>query len=87
MRLERLSNPRLEGIEADEAAAEGEEGLVAVGAALIADGQAAVAVEPGEGPLDDPAVAAQALARIDPLAGDADLDVAARQRLPAEGVS
>ncbi|CAA9547209.1 MAG: hypothetical protein AVDCRST_MAG43-750 [uncultured Thermomicrobiales bacterium] len=42
-----------------------------VGAALVADGQAAVAVELGEDPLDDPAVAAQSLARIDPLAGDA----------------
>ncbi len=53
----------MEGIEADEAAAEGEEDPVDVGAALVADGRAAVAVEPGEGSLDDPAVAAQALAR------------------------
>ena len=47
-----------------------------VGAPLVAHGQAAEAVEPGQGALDHPAVAAQPLAGVDALAGDADPDVA-----------
>ena len=45
---------------ADEAAAEGEEGFVDVGAAFVADEQAFHSVEPAEGAFDDPAVAAEA---------------------------
>jgi hypothetical protein len=45
---------------ADEAAAEGEEGFVDVGAAFVADEQSFHLVEPAEGSFDDPAVAAQA---------------------------
>src|SRR5829696_3591570 len=50
-----------------------------VGAALIADRQAAKLVEPGQGPLDDPAMPPQAIGAVHAFAGDADLDVAARQ--------
>jgi hypothetical protein len=44
---------------ADEAAGEGEEGFVDVVAAVGADEKSAAVVEPGEGALDDPAVAAE----------------------------
>ncbi len=52
-----------------------------VGAALIAHGQAAIAVQPGQRALDDPTVATEVLAGVDPFAGDAHPDVAATQRL------
>ena len=42
-----------------------------IGAALIADGEAAVAAEPGQCALHDPAVAAQAGAALDASSGDA----------------
>jgi len=45
---------------ADEATAEREEGLVDVGAAVVADEQAAELVQPGEGALDHPSEAAEA---------------------------
>ena len=45
---------------ADEAAAEREECFVDLGAAVVADEQSFHPVEPGEGALDDPAIAAQA---------------------------
>ena len=54
-----------------------------VGAALVADGQAAEAVEPGERALDHPAVATERCAGVDALAGDADPDVAPAQRRAA----
>jgi hypothetical protein len=44
---------------ADDAAAECEERLVDVGAAVVADEQSFELVEPGEGALDHPAVAAE----------------------------
>ena len=55
---------------ADERAAEREEGRMDVGAPLVPDGEASEAVEPGEGALDDPAVAARLVAALDALAGD-----------------
>ncbi len=66
----------VEEAEADERTAEIEEGLVEVVAALVADGEAAEVVQPGEGAFDDPAVAAEAGGALDALAGDADLDAA-----------
>src|SRR5918998_4590552 len=81
--LERLSKLLLEGVEADEGAAKGEEGVMDVGPAFVADSQAAIAIEPGEGALDDPAVPSQTLARVDALAGDAHPDVPSSQRCPA----
>jgi hypothetical protein len=54
---------------------------VDVGATLVADGQAAELVEPGQGPLDHPAMASQLLARLDPLAGDPAADATASQSL------
>ena len=44
---------------ADEAAGEGEEGLVDVCAAFVADPEASVLVEPGEGAFDHPALLAE----------------------------
>ncbi len=44
---------------ADEAAAEGEKRFVDVAAAVVADEQSFELVQPGEGALDDPAVAAK----------------------------
>lgn len=61
---EHLINPP-DLVEADEGAAEDNEGFVDVGAPLVADGQTAEAVEPGERSFDDPAVAAQPLAAVD----------------------
>ena len=58
-----------------------------VGTPFIANGEATIAVEPGQGALDDPATATQALAGVDALAGEADPDVAATQRLAAAGES
>ena len=45
---------------ADKAAAEGEEGFVDVAAAVVADEQPLEVVQPGEGALDNPAVATEA---------------------------
>ena len=50
-----------------------------VGPALVADVQPSEAMQPSEAALDDPAVAAQALARLDALARDARPDVALGQ--------
>jgi hypothetical protein len=49
----------LESSEADQAAGEVEQRFVCCGAAVVADVEAAVLVEPGEGALDDPAPAAE----------------------------
>ena len=47
-----------------------------VGVALVADGEAAVAGEPGDGAFDLPAVSAEAVAGVDAAAGDARDDAA-----------
>jgi hypothetical protein len=51
---------RLQPPEADKAARESEEGFVDLVAAVVADEQPLVVVEPSEGALDDPAGAAEA---------------------------
>lgn len=61
------------------------EGGEDVGAALVADGEAAEAGKPSQGALDDPTVSAQALAALDAAAGDARNDGPPSQRLSAEG--
>ena len=53
-------------------------------AALVPDGEAAEAAEPGQGALDHPAVTAQALARLDPGPGDPRRD-APHSQCPAVG--
>jgi hypothetical protein len=53
--------------------------------ALISDGEAAVAAEPGDGPLDGPTVAAQAGRGLDAAAGDAVTDPAFTQGPVAVG--
>lgn len=68
--LECLTKP-FDLAEADESAAEFEEGHVNVGAAFVADGKAAEASEPSEGPLHHPSVAAELLAALDAASGDA----------------
>ena len=50
----------MECAEADEAAGDGDEGFVDVGASFVADAESSVLVEPGDGALDDPALAAEA---------------------------
>src|SRR5689334_11234728 len=76
-----FQNRSWQGLEADETAAEGEEGLMDIGAALIAHGQAAEPIEPGEGALHHPAVAAEAVTAFNAFAGDAHFDVALPQGL------
>jgi hypothetical protein len=66
-------------MEADKGAAEVEESLMQLLPALVADRQAAVAVEPGEGALHHPAVPPQVGLALHALAGDAALDAAAPQ--------
>lgn len=61
--LEHLTKPS-DLVEADEGAAEEDEGLVDIGASLIADCQSAEAVEPGKRAFDDPAVPAQSFAAV-----------------------
>jgi len=56
-----------------------------IGPPLVADGQPAEAVEPGERTLHHPAVTAAARARVDPLARDADADVALAQGTATAG--
>ncbi len=56
-------------IEADEGTAQGQEGLIEVRAPLVPDRQPPVPIEPRERSFDHPAVAAQALAGVDPLPG------------------
>jgi hypothetical protein len=68
---------------ADEGAGEQQEGLMDSIVAVVADEEAAVAVQPGEVALDDPSIAAQLLARVDPPPGDAWDDAPAAQRLAA----
>jgi hypothetical protein len=67
---------------ADEAAAEGEEGFVDVGAAFVADEQAFHSVEPAEGAFDDPAVAAEAGAVALVAVGEQGCDPALAERSP-----
>src|SRR3954465_6854531 len=56
-----------------------------IGPPLVADGQPAEAAEPGERALHHPAVTAEACARVDPLARDADADVALAQGAATAG--
>lgn len=69
----------LEASPADEAAGEGDEGVVEFSAALPADGEALELVEQGEGLLDDVAELAQALDVRGALAGDDRQDPALAQ--------
>jgi hypothetical protein len=74
-RLERLTEPP-DLVGGDEACGETGEGLVDVGASLVANGQAAETVEPSVGVLHDPAMASEPLAALDAFAGDARHDPA-----------
>jgi hypothetical protein len=56
-----------------------------VGATLVADGEAAEAVEPGQGALNDPPMSAQFLAGVDALPRNADADMALGQGAAAAG--
>lgn len=55
---------------ADERGGEGEHGVVDVGAAGVSAGEVAVVVQPGNGALDDPAVASEAGAVLGSATGD-----------------
>ena len=56
--------------------------MVHVGAAFVADDQALEVVQPGEGALDDPAVAAEAGAMVSLAASDHRLDAALPEQPP-----
>ena len=56
-----------------------------ISSALVANGQTAEAIQPRERALDDPAMAAQVRARVDPAPGDAGDDVPAAAGHPALG--
>jgi hypothetical protein len=72
----------LQEFEADEAAADREEGFVDVVAALVADAEAAVLVEPGDRALDHPALLSESGAVWALGPGDLRLDVPAAQLAP-----
>ena len=65
--------------EANEAAAEREEGFVDLGAAVVADQESFELVQPGEGAFDDPAVAAETGTVLAVTVGDLDGDPAFAQ--------
>jgi hypothetical protein len=66
----------------EEGAAEVSEGLEVFGFAFVAADEAAVVEQPGQAGLDDPAVAAKPLGRVDARAGDPDGDAAAADLCP-----
>lgn len=68
---ERYFSLRTKRSPADESTREREESLSDIGAALVAHFETAETVEPGERPLDHPAIPTEALARLDAAAGDA----------------
>ncbi len=78
--LEHLTEPSLDVVPADEGGGRGEERLVDVGSAFIANGEAAEAAEPSQRALDDPAMPAQTLAAVHPAPRDPSFDPA-----PAQG--
>lgn len=71
---------------ADEGGGEGVKGCPDVLPALIAHRQAAEAGEPGQGSLDDLAMAPQAVAAVDPVSSNAGLDAACATGPAATGV-
>jgi hypothetical protein len=64
---------------ADESGGERVESFEDVGALLVADCQAAEAAEPGQGALDNPAMASHTLAALDAASGDPIADAALAQ--------
>jgi hypothetical protein len=84
--LERLTEPTFDEAGADDGGGEMVEGLMDVGATLVADGEAAEAGEPGERALDNPTVAPQALGTVDAAPGDARHDPAVAAGPVAGGV-
>jgi hypothetical protein len=84
--LERLTQPG-QLVEGDEGGAEGGEGEMDVLASLVANDEAAEAVEPGEGPFGDPAVAAELLAAVDAAPGDPRRDWTARATATSSAAS
>jgi hypothetical protein len=80
--LEHLTKPS-DLVEADEGATQDDEGLVDVGAPLVADGEAAEAAEPGQGSLNNPSVPAQPRARLHATSSDAGPDGAGAALLTA----
>src|SRR5215213_113751 len=66
----------------DQRAADVQERQVHVRPPLIPDARATVAIQPGEGALDDPPVPAEPLAALDATPGDARRDAPLAQLLP-----
>jgi hypothetical protein len=81
--LEPLTKPPRHEAEADQAGGEEVEAGEDVQATFIADGEAPEPAEPGQRPLDDPPIAAEPLAALDPTPGDPGRDAASVQRLAA----
>src|SRR6266545_5487094 len=75
-----------EPVVADASAGQDGEGVEALGVAVVADAEPPVSGQPGDRPFGLPAVAAQPLGRLDPAAGDADLDPAPGQAAAAAAV-
>jgi hypothetical protein len=69
-------------VPADERTAKVQEAFVVRGAAVIPQNEAPLSIEPHEGALDHPAMAAEALLRLDAPASDAMLDAARPARVP-----
>jgi hypothetical protein len=72
----------LQSPEADEAAGEGEERFVDFVAAVVADEESRVVVEPGECALDDPANAAESGAVVGLAPSDLGLDASSAELTP-----
>ena len=72
----------MQPFEADEAAGEGEERFVHFVAAVVADEESFVVVEPGEGALDDPADVAESGAVCGLAAGDLGFDPSGAELAP-----
>jgi hypothetical protein len=73
----------LKVVPADEGSGQGEQRLVDVGPALVANCQSTEAAELRERPFDHPAVPAEAVAAFHPTPGDPAFDVPLAQSLPA----
>ena len=72
-------------VEADQRTAQGQERLMEVRPPLIPDRQPAIPMEPRQRPFDHPAVSAQAVTGLDPLARDPDPNPAPVQKAATAG--
>jgi hypothetical protein len=76
----------LEEADADEGAGQVQEAEDRRGLAVVADREATVREQPGDRPLDDPAMSAEALGGLDATPGDPGDDAASAQGAPVDGI-